>query len=171
MASLRFLGGALANQEIELTADAMTVGRGSSCQIQVTDAGVSSKHAKVWCENNQFYVMDLGSTNGTYVNDKDVDREALSDGDVVTLGMTKAEFHGREAEGPPRAGCPGAGRRAGGAPRAAGGAPRLARGAGGSRRHRHRRAARPSGSPARRRTRRSGRRAARDPAEEGRVLR
>ena len=94
MASLRFLAGALANQEIELTADPMTVGRGSSCQIQVTDAGVSSKHAKVWCESNQFYVMDLGSTNGTFVNDKDVDRQALQDGDVVTFGMTKATFVG-----------------------------------------------------------------------------
>ncbi len=103
MASLRFLAGALANQEIELTADAMTVGRGSSCQIQVTDAGVSSKHAKVWCENNQFYVMDLGSTNGTYVNDKDVDREALADGDVVTFGMTKAEFKGDRPKARPAA--------------------------------------------------------------------
>src|SRR5947207_15332756 len=94
MASLRFLAGALADQVIELTADAMTVGRGSSCQIQVTDAGVSSKHAKVWCEDNVFYVMDLGSTNGTFVNDRDVDREKLSDGDVVTFGMTKAQFVG-----------------------------------------------------------------------------
>src|SRR5258708_16785721 len=94
MASLRFLAGALANQEIELTADAMTVGRGSSCQIQVTDAGVSSKHAKIYCENNQFYVMDLGSTNGTFVNDADIDRHPLQDGDVVKFGNTEAQFIG-----------------------------------------------------------------------------
>src|SRR5436190_5833581 len=94
MASLRFLGGALENQEIELTADAMTVGRGSSCQIQVTDAGVSSKHAKVYCEDNVFYVMDLGSTNGTFVNDQDIDRQPLQDGDVVRFGNTEAKFNG-----------------------------------------------------------------------------
>ena len=94
MASLRFLGGALQDQDIELTADPMTVGRSSSCQIQVTDAGVSSKHAKVWCENNVFIVKDLGSTNGTFVNDKDVDEEQLSDGDVVRFGHTKAKFVG-----------------------------------------------------------------------------
>src|SRR5437660_7650459 len=128
MASLRFLGGALADQEIELTADAMTVGRGSSCQIQVTDAGVSSKHAKVYCENNQFYVMDLGSTNGTYVNDKDVDRQALEDGDVVTFGMTKATFIGDKPKARPAAAArpaarPGAAPARPGAPAARPGAP------------------------------------------------
>src|SRR5438105_3090009 len=94
MASLRILTGSLENQEIELTPDPMTVGRSSACNIRIADAGVSSKHAKVWCEDGEYYVMDLGSTNGTFVNDTDVDRQQLSDGDVITFGMTKASFQG-----------------------------------------------------------------------------
>src|SRR5436190_9315987 len=94
MPSLRILSGSLENQEIELTPDAMTVGRSSACNIRIGDAGVSSKHAKIWCEDGEYYLMDLGSTNGTFVNDKDVDRERLTDGDVITFGMTKAAFAG-----------------------------------------------------------------------------
>ena len=94
MPSLRILSGSLENQEIELTPDAMTVGRSSACNIKIGDAGVSSKHAKIWCEDGEYYLMDLGSTNGTFVNDKDVDRERLTDGDVITFGMTKAAFVG-----------------------------------------------------------------------------
>jgi pSer/pThr/pTyr-binding forkhead associated (FHA) protein len=94
MALLRILNGSLENQEIELTPDPMTVGRSSACSIRIADAGVSSKHAKIWCEDGNYFLMDLGSTNGTFVNDKDVDREQLADGDVITFGMTKATFVG-----------------------------------------------------------------------------
>ena len=96
MASLRILTGSLENEEIELTPDPMTVGRSSACNIRIADAGVSSKHAKIWCEDGQYFLMDLGSTNGTFVNDKDVDREQLNDGDVITFGMTKAAFVGEK---------------------------------------------------------------------------
>src|SRR5438309_1060413 len=94
MALIRILNGSLENQEIELTPDPMVVGRSSACNIRIADAGVSSKHAKVWCEDGQYFVMDMGSTNGTFVNEKDVDREQLNDGDVITFGMTKAAFTG-----------------------------------------------------------------------------
>jgi hypothetical protein len=94
MALLRILSGSLESQEIELTADPMTIGRASACNIRIGDAGVSSKHAKIWCEDGQYFLMDLGSTNGTFVNDRDVDREKLNDGDVITFGMTKAAFVG-----------------------------------------------------------------------------
>ena len=88
MALLRILNGSLESQEIELSPDPMTVGRASACNIRIADAGVSSKHAKIWCEDGQYFLMDLGSTNGTFVNDRDVDREQLKDGDVITFGMS-----------------------------------------------------------------------------------
>jgi pSer/pThr/pTyr-binding forkhead associated (FHA) protein len=96
MASLRILNGSLESQEIELSPDPITIGRASACNIRIADAGVSSKHAKIWCEDGQYFLMDLGSTNGTFVNDRDVDREQLSDGDVITFGMTKAAFVGEK---------------------------------------------------------------------------
>src|ERR1700682_1678551 len=107
MALLRILNGSLENQEIELSPDPMTIGRASACNIRIGDAGVSSKHAKIWCEDGQYFLMDLGSTNGTFVNDRDVDREQLNDGDVITFGMTKASFVGDKPKArvtPPRAG-------------------------------------------------------------------
>lgn len=112
MASLRILNGSLESQEIELSPDPMTVGRSSSCDVRIGDAGVSSKHAKIWCEDGHYFLMDLGSTNGTFVNDKDVDRERLSDGDVITFGMTKASFAGDKpkARAVPSRGVPQAGR-------------------------------------------------------------
>jgi pSer/pThr/pTyr-binding forkhead associated (FHA) protein len=113
MPSLRILNGSLENQEIELSPDPMTVGRSSACNIRIADAGVSSKHAKIWCEDGQYFLMDLGSTNGTFVNDKDVDREQLSDGDVIMFGMTKASFVGEKPKArvnPNRAAAAAAGR-------------------------------------------------------------
>src|SRR6267143_1012157 len=101
MALLRILNGSLENQEIELSPDPMTVGRASACNIRIADAGVSSKHAKIWCEEGQYFLMDLGSTNGTFVNDRDVDREQLNDGDLIMFGMTKASFVGEKPK--PRA--------------------------------------------------------------------
>src|SRR6266446_669534 len=101
MALLRILNGSLENQEIELSPDPMTVGRASACNIRIADAGVSSKHAKIWCEEGQYFLMDLGSTNGTFVNDRDVDREQLNDGDMIMFGMTKASFVGEKPK--PRA--------------------------------------------------------------------
>src|SRR3954467_12304737 len=138
MPSLRILSGSLENQEIELTPDAMTVGRSSACNIKIADAGVSSKHAKIWCEDGVYYLMDMGSTNGTFVNDKDVDREQLNDGDVITFGMTKAAFVGdkpkarvappaRAAAAPPGRGAPAGARPvAGRAPARGGAAPAAA---------------------------------------------
>src|SRR5438132_5078403 len=122
MPSLHILNGSLENQEIELTPDPMTVGRSSACNIRIADAGVSSKHAKLWCEDGVYFVMDLGSTNGTFVNDKDVDREQLNDGDVITFGMTKAAFVGEKpkARAAPARGAPApAGRGAAARPAAA----------------------------------------------------
>jgi len=114
MATLRVLNGSLEGQEIELIPDPQTVGRGSSCNVKIGDAGVSSKHAKIWCEDGVFFVMDLGSTNGTFVNDRDVDRQQLEDGDTITFGMTKAQFVADQPK--PRA-APPPPARAGAAPR------------------------------------------------------
>jgi len=103
MALLRILNGSLESQEIELSPDPMTVGRASACNIRIADAGVSSKHAKIWCEDGQYFLMDLGSTNGTFVNDRDVDREQLNDGDVITFGHDQGVVRRREAESRARA--------------------------------------------------------------------
>ncbi|MEU8328755.1 FHA domain-containing protein [Micromonospora sp. NPDC048839] len=52
---------------------------------------VSRQHALLWVEDGELYVRDLSSTNGTYVNDRQLDpraRQRLSDGDEVRLAST-----------------------------------------------------------------------------------
>lgn len=66
----------------------MVIGRVPECDVQLTDAGVSRMHAQL--EQNAFgvEVVDLGSTNGTFVNGDRVERCTLRDGDKVQLGST-----------------------------------------------------------------------------------
>ncbi len=69
------------------------IGRdGTQCDIVLDDTAVSKQHAKVKFENGQFVVVDLGSTNGTFVNNRRVQRQSLLDGDDVRFGNTTFVF-------------------------------------------------------------------------------
>ncbi len=92
MATLRILNGSLKGQEIDLQLEPNFIGRAPSNDVRLPDAGVSSKHAKIWAENDQWWVMDLGSTNGTLVNNADIDREALKNGDRLAFGPVVCQF-------------------------------------------------------------------------------
>ena len=62
---------------------------------QAYASGVSRLHAVVKRENNRVAVMDLGSSNGTYVNGRRLNphtEEALSHGDIVALGKLKIQI-------------------------------------------------------------------------------
>jgi len=77
-----------------LAKDTLTIGRLDSCDIVLSDAGVSRKHAEVRREGDEWVVVDLNSTNGTVVNGKPVRRHRLAAGDRVEVGETTIEFHG-----------------------------------------------------------------------------
>ena len=63
------------------------MGRSQDAQVQVEDDGVSRKHCKVIpAPNGGFQLMDLGSTNGTYLNGNKVSVAALQDGDKIQVG-------------------------------------------------------------------------------------
>jgi len=68
------------------------IGRGQSCQIRLDDDYVSRSHARVKCEDGQFFIYDLGSSAGTFVNDRRVQRLMLYDGALIRLGQTTMEF-------------------------------------------------------------------------------
>src|SRR5271169_2092146 len=55
-----------------LTQPEMTLGRDSSADITVTDQGISRKHAKIIKEDTKVFITDLGSSNGTFINDKKI---------------------------------------------------------------------------------------------------
>ena len=68
-------------------AQEVILGRSTDCQLQVDDDGISRRHARVGIDQNgQFRVVDLGSTNGTYVNGVRVDAVVLKDGDKIQIG-------------------------------------------------------------------------------------
>ena len=75
-----------------LNARRMVLGRSRECDIRIPDANVSRRHAEVRQEGATHWVVDLGSTNGTEVNGRRVEREKLSDGDRITIGSTDVVF-------------------------------------------------------------------------------
>jgi pSer/pThr/pTyr-binding forkhead associated (FHA) protein len=71
----------------------LEVGRSESCRVRVDDTYVSQVHAKLYGKNGAWYVEDLGSTNGTYVNDRRVAAPIqVHAGDVVRVGKTLLEL-------------------------------------------------------------------------------
>ncbi len=103
MAQLRIVSGSLQGQEIDLDMELNVIGRSTGNQIAITDPGVSSKHAKIWAEGGRWWIMDLGSTNGTLVNNADIDREELNDGDKISFGPVQAVFVSSAKRAPPPA--------------------------------------------------------------------
>ena len=62
------------------------IGRRSSYEIVIDNAAVSETHARIFSKGDDFYIEDLGSTNGTFVNKKRVRSKRLQDEDVITGG-------------------------------------------------------------------------------------
>jgi outer membrane murein-binding lipoprotein Lpp len=68
------------------------VGKAPDCDVVLNDPSISSRHAEFIAGRTGFRVNDLGSTNGTYVNDKKVTAHDLVDNDSVRLGRTNFKF-------------------------------------------------------------------------------
>ena len=78
--------------EFELNQEETTIGRKEANVIHIDNLAVSSHHARVLKIGNKVILEDLGSTNGTQVNDKDVTKHVLQNGDVVTVGKHTLTF-------------------------------------------------------------------------------
>lgn len=70
----------------------MTIGRTADCEIIIDNLAVSRKHAKLSREDDGFYVADLGSGNGTFVNGKRISKQRLSDNDEIVIGKHRLLF-------------------------------------------------------------------------------
>jgi hypothetical protein len=77
---------------VPITEDRMTLGRGTDVDLRVDDAGVSRRHAELRRDaDGTVSVVDLASTNGTFVNDARVGQQALVDGDTIRVGETSMQ--------------------------------------------------------------------------------
>jgi hypothetical protein len=75
-----------AGERIEVDV-AVTIGRSADCDLQVADTYLSSRHARLANDNGDLTIEDLGSTNGTYVNQELIQgRLLLEKGDIVQVG-------------------------------------------------------------------------------------
>jgi len=80
-------------RRIRVSTEPLSIGRSPKCDIQVDQESVSREHCRIRFERGEFLVRDLGSTNGTYVNDDLVQDEGrLRHGDQLKVGRTILKF-------------------------------------------------------------------------------
>jgi hypothetical protein len=85
-------GGNRVGESFPLEGDRMTVGRRPDSNVFLDDVTVSRDHALVVKRGGDFYLDDLGSLNGTYVNRRRIESHRLADGDELQIGKYKLSF-------------------------------------------------------------------------------
>jgi two-component system cell cycle response regulator len=79
-------------KKYNLDTNSVVVGRSSKCDIQIDQESISRNHSKIVNTGKSILVRDLGSTNGTYVNDEPIEEYVLRDGDLIKIGRTIFKF-------------------------------------------------------------------------------
>ena len=81
------------SRSVVLASDVVTIGRLPECQVTISDKGASRRHAQVRHANGTYILTDLGSTNGTYLNEELVSGpQPLHRGDRVRIGDSEFTF-------------------------------------------------------------------------------
>lgn len=84
---------------IDSSKEFITIGRNLKNDIQIDNLAVSNFHAHIVCQLGHYFVEDLGSTNGTFVNDRKIGKWALTDNDAITVGKHSIVFLDEEVAG------------------------------------------------------------------------
>jgi len=80
-------------ESVPLRDGAVQVGRAEACHVRIGDRYASQFHARLYPKNGSWYVEDLGSTNGTYLNQQRVSGSAeVQAGDHIRIGKTVLEL-------------------------------------------------------------------------------
>jgi DNA-binding winged helix-turn-helix (wHTH) protein len=90
------------DMQVTLTRDNTILGRGDDCDILLPERAVSRHHIRIYKEGDAFYVEDLDSRNGTWINGEQLKgARRLFDGDDIRLAMTvRIQFVGSGATAP-----------------------------------------------------------------------
>jgi two-component system cell cycle response regulator len=91
-ACLVVIYGSELGKKYNLNAPSLVIGRSSKCDIQIDQESISRNHTKIVNTSKSILIRDLGSTNGTYVNDEPIDEYVMRDGDLIKIGRTIFKF-------------------------------------------------------------------------------
>lgn len=80
--------------------DETTIGRGKDNDIVFSDPRVSSSHAKIFKQKDEYFLTDLGSHNGTRVNEKFIQNSRLNHNDEIRIGQNRLTFLTKEETSP-----------------------------------------------------------------------
>lgn len=72
--------------DVPIDGPRLVLGRGQGADVVIAESTMSRRHAAIGYRDGDFYIEDLGSTNGTYVNGKARRSAELRDGDEIRLG-------------------------------------------------------------------------------------
>lgn len=81
-------------EKVDLTKDRLTIGRDTASDVVIDHPVVSKHHAEIVKQNGKFILIDLGSTNGTFVNGIKVKRHQLHELDRIVIGPSELHFSG-----------------------------------------------------------------------------
>jgi pSer/pThr/pTyr-binding forkhead associated (FHA) protein len=81
-------------QEHRFSAQTVTVGRAVECDVVIASKDVSREHARIHLDGRRWFVEDLGSTNGTFLNgERVIGSMNMRDGDSLKVGDVTFVFH------------------------------------------------------------------------------
>ncbi len=79
-------------EALSLQSDVTTVGRHPESDVFLYDRTVSRRHAEIHRQEGRFFIRDVGSLNGTYLNSRRVEGADLASGDELQIGRYKLRF-------------------------------------------------------------------------------
>ena len=91
-ARLKGLNGAVAGRVYPLT-DGLLIGRSAQTSLQLSSPDVSRQHARLRFGGGRWFIQDMNSRGGIFVNGKQVDATALTNGDNIRIGSVEFEFN------------------------------------------------------------------------------
>ena len=106
MAEIEFKTGPMAGRRLPLTGKSYTMGRKHGLDLSLDDGMCSGEHAALRLTDGAWSIVDLGSSNGTWLNQAKVSSSVLASGDLVQLGGTGFIFYADAAAASKAAGAP-----------------------------------------------------------------
>ncbi len=85
-------GGGRAGESFTVDEERVSIGRTPDAGVFLDDVTVSRNHALLVHRQDGYYIDDLGSLNGTYVNRRRIESHRLEDGDEIQIGKYKLSY-------------------------------------------------------------------------------